>query len=475
VQLFTDEPTVAGACAYASSYPPVGEYVSDSEIIFAGTPGYKITLAHTDGDVETIEAGSTLLLPCGYCISSFTDATGAPGIIKGIAPTGLSSNITMSCNSEFTAATLTASGGTAGSGAVYEWGTGNIVGKNSLGTTAGNTYAVSPSAPTTYWVRLRGTGACSATVSEGVTTAIWVYTEPEPVGNFETFADNASTYVTLTDARDGKVYPVVKIANRWIMARNLNYQEGLTWYANSAEPSTGSGSNKDLRSVFWCPGGNSSSTVTSNRAGCDAWGALYAWETAMMLDGKGSWTEAATVTYNTGAANVGGSLINQGRTASTGSTYEGRGICPPNWHVPTDNEWGIILDGMEDGTSVVHQNASSATGYGTKAGPRGKAACTTSSTVTSGGEYVNDETANWYYYNNDVKGTDAYGFRVLPSGLRSHDGSYFYNRGYLAYFWSSSAYNGSGAWGRRFNYNGASVDRNYYNRSYGLSVRCIKN
>jgi hypothetical protein len=63
VQLFTDETNIAGACAYASSYPPVGRHVSSSEIVFTGTPMYEITL--TDGStVETIESGGTFLLPC---------------------------------------------------------------------------------------------------------------------------------------------------------------------------------------------------------------------------------------------------------------------------------------------------------------------------------------------------------------------------------------------------------------------------
>jgi hypothetical protein len=81
VQLYTDETTMAGACAYASSYPPVGEYVSATEIAFTGTPVYEIKLLHTDGNtVETVEAGSAFLLPCDYTMSSFTDATGAPGV-----------------------------------------------------------------------------------------------------------------------------------------------------------------------------------------------------------------------------------------------------------------------------------------------------------------------------------------------------------------------------------------------------------
>ena len=77
-------------------------------------------------------------------------------------------------------------------------------------------------------------------------------------------------------------------------------------------------------------------------------------------------------------------------------------------------------------------------------------------------------------WENNGGGTDKFGFRVLPSGLRDYAGSYFYNRGSSAYFWSSSANSSSYAWHRHFNYNYATVYRNNYNRSYGFSVRCVK-
>jgi hypothetical protein len=68
------------------------------------------------------------------------------------------------------------------SGAVYEWGTGSSVGENTLSpaTTTAATRSVAPSVATTYWVRLKGTGACSATITGGVTTAIAVYPVPAP-------------------------------------------------------------------------------------------------------------------------------------------------------------------------------------------------------------------------------------------------------------------------------------------------------
>jgi uncharacterized protein (TIGR02145 family) len=293
------------------------------------------------------------------------------------------------------------------------------------------------------------------------------YTEPAVVGTFAGFSStySAATYVSLIDVRDNKIYPVVKIGGRWIMARNLNYQKDLTWQANSNQPTSSTVTPVTaLIGNFWCPGGYSSTMTTSTRESCDVWGALYSWETAMMLDGYGTWMEVST--YST--------EINQGRTAHSGSGTGGRGICPPNWHIPTDNEWGIILGGMESGGGTAHQNASSIGWIGADAGVRGKSKCTPPDNVTSGDTYVNDTQANWYYHSN--RGTDVYGFRVLPSGYRNTNGSAFTNRGYTAWFWSSSVVSRSGAWYRYFDYSNTAVYRgNGATRCRGFSVRCIRN
>jgi hypothetical protein len=107
VQLFTDETTIAGACAYASSCPPVGKYISETEIVFTGTPMYEITLVHENGyTFETIESGGTFLLPCSYTVSSFTDATGAPGILGCIPSTDIY-NLTVSATTYCAGGTVT--------------------------------------------------------------------------------------------------------------------------------------------------------------------------------------------------------------------------------------------------------------------------------------------------------------------------------------------------------------------------------
>jgi hypothetical protein len=110
------------------------------------------------------------------------------------APTGLSSNITAICNGISTSATLTASGGSTGSGAVYEWGTGATVGSNPLwpSITTANTYAVTLNTATTYWVRLKGTTACTATTA-GVMTLIDVYSALTP-GEITTASTTTKVY-----------------------------------------------------------------------------------------------------------------------------------------------------------------------------------------------------------------------------------------------------------------------------------------
>jgi uncharacterized protein (TIGR02145 family) len=388
VRLLTSATDIAGACVYASNYPPVGEYTAADKITFTGTPPYDIVLKHGSGNTITVQSGSTFLLPCGYTVASFTDATtGAPG---------------------------------------------------------------------TFMYIPQDTGTAQ---SQGNCT----YTEPAALTAFAAFPSNysSSTYVTLTDERDGKNYPVAKIGGRWIMARNLNYQTGLTWQANSKDPSTVSGSNTALIGHFWCPG--ASGATTSARASCEAWGAFYSWETAMMVDGKwtsdahgsSTWSEPASY----GTATASGNTQNHGR-AGNGGVTGGRGICPPSWHVPTDAEWGDIFNAMETGT----KNHNTATGWiGTNVGVGGKSTCTGAATD-----------ANAYWTDHANRGTDLYGFRALPAGYRYRDGSIFNVRGTRALFWTSSAINSANMWYREFDYGSTVMNRSTNTRSHGLSVRCIR-
>jgi uncharacterized protein (TIGR02145 family) len=185
----------------------------------------------------------------------------------------------------------------------------------------------------------------------------------------------------------------------------------------------------------------------------------------MMVDGK--WSDDNR--NSTAWANVSSSTnTSSGNTNNGGKGAGSHGICPANWHVPTDAEWGDILNAMETGIKDHNKNTD---WIGTNAGILGKSNCTCASGVT-GSSCVDDVKDNWHYYSSNA-GNDYYGFRVLPAGYRNHSGSYFSYRGNHAYFWSSSAYSLTLAWHRYFSYGTATVHRTYYRRSFGYSVRCI--
>ena len=59
-------------------------------------------------------------------------------------------------------------------------------------------------------------------------------------------------------------------------------------------------------------------------------------------------------------------------------------------------------------------------------------------------------------------------------GYRSSNGNYF-NVSSSSYFWSSTVYSVATAWSRLLNYTYSDVVRSNYTKSYGFSLRCVKN
>jgi hypothetical protein len=82
VELYYDSQTaVTGACIYASNYPPVGVFTTETGITFTGTPMYDLLLKEADGCEKTVQSGNSFFVSQNRTVQSFTDATGAPGII----------------------------------------------------------------------------------------------------------------------------------------------------------------------------------------------------------------------------------------------------------------------------------------------------------------------------------------------------------------------------------------------------------
>ena len=153
---------------------------------------------------------------------------------------------------------------------------------------------------------------------------------------------------------------------------------------------------------------------------------------------------------------------NEANVAKYGRLYtwyaatDSRGIAPAGWHVPTDAEWTtlqnyLIANGYNyDGTTTGNKIAKSL-------------AATTDWNINTGtGTIGNDLTKN----NNS-------GFTALPGGTCGIGGA-FGNIGYYGFWWSSTEYNTSYAWFRSLYFDYYTLTSYYITKSYGFSVRCLR-
>jgi uncharacterized protein (TIGR02145 family) len=300
----------------------------------------------------------------------------------------------------------------------------------------------------------------------------------EPVG----------TEWTLTDDRDGKVYRVVKMPdNKVWMAQNLNFTKDLV--ANAASnvangvPFTSTANGVPAIGSYWCPPQfpeGTAPTASGDESACNTYGALYTWETAMMVDGRcadEALTNCGTVTWdetwvssNTYSTGAPGATANADKNNARGAVVAkggGRGICPKTWHVPTDREWALMSDKVEgDGNGTVFVDQTGTGWLGSNAGLKLKSAATYSATT--------DDGKGAWKTNAGTIGTNTTAFGAVPAGYRNNNGSQFTNRGIDVNYWSASVVSSSYAWRRYLFYNEARVYRHGNGRSHGLSVRCVK-
>lgn len=189
-------------------------------------------------------------------------------------------------------------------------------------------------------------------------------------------ATTAQVNGIFTDPRDGKVYRTVKIGNQVWMAENLNY-----------EP----------KGIFGIFNSKSNKCYDDNPANSEKYGRLYDWNTAMK-------------------------------------------VAPPGWHLPTNDEWQILVD-FAGGDEVAGKKLKAKSG--------------------------------WYKDNN---GTDDFGFSALPGG-GSGSNVGFVGSGKSGNWWSSSEfdYDSNIAFRRDMHYNDSKVVRDIGNdKSSMLSVRCLQ-
>ena len=154
-------------------------------------------------------------------------------------------------------------------------------------------------------------------------------------------------------------------------------------------------------------------------------------------------TTGAWCYYNNDSANgaIYGKLYNWYAVAGihdTDAATPNKILAPTGYHIPSDAEWTTLTTFL-GGESV--------------AGGKMKATTLWSSPNTGA--------------------TNSSGFTGLPGRYRSSGGT-FDGIGTNGFWWSSSEYDAALAWFRNLNYNNGSAGRGYGNKSYGFSVRSLR-
>jgi hypothetical protein len=174
-----------------------------------------------------------------------------------VAPASISAPSTTFCNTG--TVTLTAVGGTLGTSANYQWGTGSTVGVNPIAGATGATYNVSGlTSTTTYWVRIENTASPCTAATGGTTTTITI---------------NQSSVAPTSITGTGYCNPgsTTLIANGGTLGSNANYQWG-TGSVVGTNPIAGATSPTYLASpsvttTYWVRIENTSAPCTANTGG----------------------------------------------------------------------------------------------------------------------------------------------------------------------------------------------------------------
>lgn len=117
---------------------------------------------------------------------------------------------------------------------------------------------------------------------------------------------------------------------------------------------------------------------------------------------------------------------------------DSRNICPSGWHIPNDAEWTTLTTYL-GGESL------------------------------AGGKMKHTDSTIWISPNTGA--TNESGFSGIPAGVNRNNSYSF--KGSCGYWWSFSEFGSEYAWGRYlFNHN-TKISRNYYDKKYGLSIRCL--
>jgi uncharacterized protein (TIGR02145 family) len=129
-------------------------------------------------------------------------------------------------------------------------------------------------------------------------------------------------------------------------------------------------------------------------------------------------------------------------------------LAPEGWHIPTDEEW-----------KTLEQHVGMSPSESDRAGWRG---------TNEGDKIKIKEHLGWSAYGNEWP-TNESGFTALAGSCRLPSGV-FGQPGLKStgFWWSLSEIQGTDAWYRYLDYKNSNVFRSHDSKSYGFSVRCVK-
>ncbi len=177
--------------------------------------------------------------------------------------------------------------------------------------------------------------------------------------------------------------------------------------------------------------------------GCNVWAA-----SASSPGDIGSWgyyNTSSNTAWATSENAAGEGLLYQWSAAMNGSTTErAQGVCPTDWHVPSDCEWMYLENTL--GMSTADQQGTGLRNSG------------------SVGSKLSNLTSSF---------TNSSGFTALLAGNRITNGT-FGSRSSVGNWWSSSWASHTHAQWRDLLSSQAGVRRNSSFKAFGFSVRCLK-
>jgi uncharacterized protein (TIGR02145 family) len=216
------------------------------------------------------------------------------------------------------------------------------------------------------------------------------------------FATNIPCPGTPTIVYEGQDYNTIQIFSQCWMKENLNVGTMITGIKDMVQ-------NGVIEKYCF----------DDNEMNCDKYGGLYQWD----------------------------EMMSYSKTAGT------KGICPPGFHIPTNEEWKVLEGAVDSQFRIGDPEWDNKSKY-------------------RGFDVGNNLKSNngWFQEGN---GSDKYGFTALPTGYRVSS-KRFGHFETTASWWTSTEGNTISSWRHRLYWEQSGEYSNSHNKPNGYSVRCLR-